>query len=72
LPQAWDWQRHVVDHADLHASDYDASVRFYATVLEPLGIPSWREDSDEERATYFTRVSKMAVASPSFTLAGSR
>jgi catechol 2,3-dioxygenase-like lactoylglutathione lyase family enzyme len=56
LPEAWDWQRHVVDHADLHASDYDASVRFYATVLEPLGIPSWREDSDDGRATCFTRV----------------
>jgi hypothetical protein len=35
----WDWSRHVVDHLEFHASDYDASVRFYATVLEPLEIP---------------------------------
>jgi catechol 2,3-dioxygenase-like lactoylglutathione lyase family enzyme len=51
-----DWSRHVVDHIDVHAGDYDASVRFYATVLDPLGIPSWPEDSEEERATCFTRV----------------
>jgi catechol 2,3-dioxygenase-like lactoylglutathione lyase family enzyme len=43
-------------HLDLHASDYDASVSFYATVLTPLGIPGWREDSGSERATCFTRV----------------
>jgi catechol 2,3-dioxygenase-like lactoylglutathione lyase family enzyme len=52
----FDWSRHVVDHVDLHASDYDASVRFYAAVLAPLGVPSWSEDSTEERATCFTRV----------------
>lgn len=53
----WDWSTHVVDHAELHASDYDESVRFYATVLTPLGIPSWLEDTDDERRTDFTRVS---------------
>ena len=52
----WDWSRHVVDHLDLHASDYDESVRFYATVLAPLAIPGWSEDSESERATCFTRV----------------
>jgi len=52
----WDWSQHVVDHIDLHASDYDASVAFYAIVLTPLGIPSWPEDSEHERATCFTRV----------------
>jgi catechol 2,3-dioxygenase-like lactoylglutathione lyase family enzyme len=46
-----------VDHVEVHASDYDESVRFYTTVLQPLGIPSWPEDSEEERATCFTRVS---------------
>ena len=51
-----DWARHVVDHVDLHASDYEASVLFYATVLTPLGIPSWPEHSESERATCFTRV----------------
>jgi catechol 2,3-dioxygenase-like lactoylglutathione lyase family enzyme len=53
----WDWSRHVVDHVEIHAGDYEASVRFYATVLAPLGIPSWPEDSEEERITSFTRVS---------------
>jgi catechol 2,3-dioxygenase-like lactoylglutathione lyase family enzyme len=52
-----DWSRHVVDHLELHAGDYEMSVRFYRTVLEPLGIPSWPEDTDDERATCFTRVS---------------
>lgn len=55
-PEQWDWSRHVVDHIELHASDYEASVRFYETVLEPLSIPSWREDTDDERVTCFTRV----------------
>jgi hypothetical protein len=54
--EGWDWSQHVVDHLDVHASDYEASVEFYATVLTPLGIPSWSEDSDTERATCFTRV----------------
>jgi catechol 2,3-dioxygenase-like lactoylglutathione lyase family enzyme len=51
-----DWHRHVVDHVELHAADYEASVRFYQTVLEPLGIPSWPEESEAERYTCFTRV----------------
>jgi catechol 2,3-dioxygenase-like lactoylglutathione lyase family enzyme len=55
-PAEWDWSRHVVDHVDVHASDYDASVRFYTTALEPLGIPGWAEDTPTERATCFTRV----------------
>ena len=54
---AMDWSRHVVDHLEVHASDYEASVRFYATVLEPLGIPHWPEDEEGERITCFTRVS---------------
>ena len=54
--EAWDWSQHVVDHVDLHASDYDASVLFYTTVLSALGIPSWSEDSESERATCFTRI----------------
>jgi catechol 2,3-dioxygenase-like lactoylglutathione lyase family enzyme len=55
-PEEWDWSQHVVDHLDLHASDYDTSVRFYTTVLSPLGVPSWSEDSETERATCFTRI----------------
>jgi len=53
----WNWLQHVVDHLELHASDYDQSVRFYATVLTPLGLPHWSEDTETERATCFTRIS---------------
>ena len=52
----FDWSRHVVDHVDIHASNYERSVSFYAAVLAPLGIPSWTENTAEERATCFTRV----------------
>ena len=54
--EAWDWSQHVVDHLDLHASDYETSVRFYGAVLGPLGIPHWHSDEGDERATCFTRV----------------
>jgi len=64
----WDWSRHVIDHLDVHVSDYDASVRFYATVLEPLGIPSWQEDSEGERATCFTRVNVVDRRPPTTSL----
>jgi catechol 2,3-dioxygenase-like lactoylglutathione lyase family enzyme len=49
----WDWSRLVVDHVDVRASDYRESVRFYETVLGPLGIPRLRE-TDEW--TNFTNV----------------
>ena len=55
--EEWDWSQHVIDHLELHVGDYDASIAFYAAVLTPLGIPSWPEDFDHERATCFTRVS---------------
>jgi catechol 2,3-dioxygenase-like lactoylglutathione lyase family enzyme len=55
-PRDWDWAEHVVDHLDLHASDYEASVRFYETVLGPLGIPKLAEQEGAERHTCFTRV----------------
>ena len=35
----WDWNRVVIDHISLPVSDAAASVRFYKTVLAPLGIP---------------------------------
>ncbi|MGH3143399.1 MAG: hypothetical protein ACRDO9_09755 [Gaiellales bacterium] len=38
----WDWTLRVFDHVQLNASDYTASVRFYETVLSPLGIPEDR------------------------------
>jgi catechol 2,3-dioxygenase-like lactoylglutathione lyase family enzyme len=42
----WDWSRRVFDHVDVHAEDYEASVRFYETVLAPLGIPKVAEGED--------------------------
>jgi catechol 2,3-dioxygenase-like lactoylglutathione lyase family enzyme len=41
--ESWDWSLRVFDHVDLHASDVRESVRFYETVLEPLGIPKVAE-----------------------------
>jgi hypothetical protein len=41
----WDWTRRVVDHLDVHASDFRESVRFYETVLAPLGIPRDQVDA---------------------------
>jgi catechol 2,3-dioxygenase-like lactoylglutathione lyase family enzyme len=35
----WDWSFRVFDHVDVHAGDFAESVRFYETVLEPLGMP---------------------------------
>lgn len=39
----WDWTLRVFDHVQLNTSDYTASVRFYETVLSPLGIPKIEE-----------------------------
>ena len=54
--EEWDWSQHVVDHLELNASDFDQSVRFYATVLTPLRIPYWSEDNETERSMCFTRI----------------
>jgi catechol 2,3-dioxygenase-like lactoylglutathione lyase family enzyme len=59
----WDWSLRVFDHVDVHASDYAASVRFYETVLAPLGIPRIAE-SDE--GTCFTNLN-VAKAQPPTT-----
>src|SRR5439155_3623785 len=45
-PQDWDWSLRIFDHVDVHASDYSESVRFYETVLAPLGIPKLAEGED--------------------------
>jgi catechol 2,3-dioxygenase-like lactoylglutathione lyase family enzyme len=66
--EEWDWSQHVVDHVEIHASDYDASVAFYTTVLAPLGIPSWPEDWEQERSTCFARVSVVDRQPPTFGL----
>jgi catechol 2,3-dioxygenase-like lactoylglutathione lyase family enzyme len=44
--ESWDWSLRVFDHVDVHASDFHASVRFYETVLAPLGIPKLAEGPD--------------------------
>ena len=51
--EEFDWSRHVVDHVDVHTSDFGECVRFYETVLAPLGIPKW---SQSEGEACFTRV----------------
>ena len=38
-PESWDWSRPIYDHVQLHVRDLRESVRFYETVLAPLGIP---------------------------------
>jgi catechol 2,3-dioxygenase-like lactoylglutathione lyase family enzyme len=50
---SWDWSLRVFDHVDIHASDYAESVRFYDTVLRPLGIPKL---AVSEEGTCFTNL----------------
>jgi catechol 2,3-dioxygenase-like lactoylglutathione lyase family enzyme len=49
----WDWSLRVFDHVDVHAGDYAESVRFYETVLAPLGIPKL---APGQTATCFTNL----------------
>ena len=51
----------MVDHLDLHVSDFARSVRFYETVLAPLGIPKLYEREDE---ACFTHVNVVARTPP--------
>ena len=44
--EEWDWSLRIFDHVDLHTSDYAESVRFYETVLAPLGIPKLSEHAE--------------------------
>jgi catechol 2,3-dioxygenase-like lactoylglutathione lyase family enzyme len=57
----WDWSRPVVDHVDVHASDFARSVRFYETALAPLGIPKLYE---RNREACFTHVNIVARTPP--------
>jgi catechol 2,3-dioxygenase-like lactoylglutathione lyase family enzyme len=70
----WDWTRIVVDHVDVHAADYALSVRFYATVLAPLGVP---QIAASDEWTCFTNVNVVQGRPPTTNLhlcfrAGSR
>ena len=49
----WDWTRVVFDHIRIDVADRDASVTFYKTVLEPLGIPPLWEN---ERGAQFANL----------------
>jgi catechol 2,3-dioxygenase-like lactoylglutathione lyase family enzyme len=59
--EEWDWSRTVVDHLDLHASNFSESVRFYETILAALGIPKLYE---REGAACFTHVNVVAQTPP--------
>ena len=59
--EEWDWTRAVVDHLDVHASDFARSVRFYEIVLTPLGIPKLYEHED---SACFTHVNVVARTPP--------
>jgi catechol 2,3-dioxygenase-like lactoylglutathione lyase family enzyme len=58
---SWDWSRPVIDHLDLHASDFARSVQFFETVLTPLGIPKLYEREGE---ACFTHVNVVARTPP--------
>jgi catechol 2,3-dioxygenase-like lactoylglutathione lyase family enzyme len=52
----WDWERIVVDHVALPVSDATESIRFYKTVLEPLGIPPiWERATGAQFANLVVR-----------------
>jgi catechol 2,3-dioxygenase-like lactoylglutathione lyase family enzyme len=55
----WDGSRIVVDHLDLHASDFAESVRFYEAVLTPLGIPKLFEREGEACFTHVNVADRM-------------
>jgi catechol 2,3-dioxygenase-like lactoylglutathione lyase family enzyme len=63
--EEWDWTRTVVDHLDVHASSYAESVRFYETVLAPLGIPKLHE---RESAACFTHLNVVDGRPPTTNL----
>ena len=47
----WDWTRVVIDHVHIRVRDAGASIAFYKTVLEPLGIPSlWETEHGAQLA----------------------
>jgi len=55
----WDWSRPVVDHLDLHVTDFARSVLFYETVLAPLGIPKLYERDGSACFTHVNVVAQM-------------
>ncbi len=53
----------VVDHLDVHARQYGESVRFYETVLAPLGIPKLFERDSEACFTHVNVVDRQPPTS---------
>jgi catechol 2,3-dioxygenase-like lactoylglutathione lyase family enzyme len=52
----WDWTRVVIDHVKLGVRDAEASIRFYKTVLDPLGIPPlWEREDGAQFANLVVR-----------------
>jgi catechol 2,3-dioxygenase-like lactoylglutathione lyase family enzyme len=43
MAESWDWSLRIFDHVNVRAGDYAESVRFYETVLAPLGVPKLAE-----------------------------
>jgi catechol 2,3-dioxygenase-like lactoylglutathione lyase family enzyme len=57
----WDWSRPIFDHVHLRVRDLQAAKAFYATVLEPLGIPLLM---DTEQMVQFPNFALSADAPP--------
>jgi catechol 2,3-dioxygenase-like lactoylglutathione lyase family enzyme len=55
----------VVDHLDIHTTNFGESVRFYEAVLTPLGIPKLYE---RETEACFTHVNVVAAEAPTTNL----
>jgi catechol 2,3-dioxygenase-like lactoylglutathione lyase family enzyme len=61
----WDWTRIVIDHVALSVSDAQESIRFYRTVLEPLGIPAiWEGEGGAQFANLVVTQSEDAPGGP--------
>ena len=57
----WDWTPRVFDHVQLNASDCTESVRFYETVLSPLGIPKLAEHEQGRWSSAWTDFTNLNV-----------
>jgi catechol 2,3-dioxygenase-like lactoylglutathione lyase family enzyme len=62
---SWDWSLRVFDHVDVFASDLAESVRFYESVLAPLGIP---KVSDSDGSACFTNLNVVGGRPPTTNL----
>jgi catechol 2,3-dioxygenase-like lactoylglutathione lyase family enzyme len=57
----WDWTRIVIDHIQLDVRDAQASIRFYKTVLDPLGIPPiWEREAGAQFANLVVKQADIA------------